>query len=65
MNVEAWRIILLITFLTELPDAEVLEHFNLQELILPTKECNLIVASKLAINQGNNSYYTNRHGKKK
>lgn len=54
---------ILIAFLTELLHAEVLENFNLQRIILPAKECNLISASQLTIDKGMN-LISNRHDKK-
>ena len=63
MHVEVMRIMILITFLTELSHAEVLENFNVHKLILPTKECDLIVASQLRIDQGI-TFITNRRSEK-
>ena len=63
MHVEVWRIMILITFSTELSHADVLENFNVRKLILPTKECDLIVASQLGIDQGM-TFITNRRSKK-
>ena len=45
MHIELWRILLLTSFLPEVPYAEVLKHFDIQKHIISMEECNLMLVS--------------------
>ena len=50
MHIEVWSIMILINLSTDMSCAEV--HFKVEKNLIPRKECDLIVASKIRIDEG-------------
>ena len=50
MHIEVWSIMIVINLSADMSRAEV--HFKVEKNIIPMKECDLIVASEIRIDEG-------------
>ena len=50
MHIEVWSIMIVINLSADMSRAEV--HFKVEKNIIPMKECDLVVASEIRIDEG-------------